>query len=149
LANQQNLRAAQMKMITFWRLHHTVVEKRTHALCVHRSQHMILSFLEKGASVPSQKELAKELRISPAAVAVMLKKMETDGYITREAGSDIRRNEIRITEKGQTALAETQCVFDEIDFGMLSTLSEEEVTVFSACLDKISVKLHEMNDERN
>ena len=45
---------------------------------------MILMYLTRCTTTPSQKDIAKHFEISAAAVAVSLKKLEAGGYIKRK-----------------------------------------------------------------
>ena len=67
---------------------------------------MLMSIARMGNGV-SQKELADELNISPAAVAKAMKKLECDAMIMRSSSSgDARQNEIVITDKGKAIVDE-------------------------------------------
>ena len=58
-----------------------------------------------GTPVRTQRELARLLHVSPAAVTTSLKSLERKGYILREPGDgDARCNRVLLTEKGQQAL---------------------------------------------
>ena len=62
------------------RMHRRLFENRTAVMGVHRSQHRILMYLAKRNEAPAQKEIAEQFDVSPAAVAVTLKKLEDAGY---------------------------------------------------------------------
>ena len=64
-------------------LHRRSIEKWATDAGMHRSQHRMLMYLNKCENTPAQKDLANHFDISPAAVAVTLKKLESDGYIER------------------------------------------------------------------
>ena len=75
----------------------------------------------------AQRELAEQLRVSPAAVANSLKSLEKGDYIRREPGKqDARRNRVILTEKGRSAVKNCQTVFEEVSRQMLEGFSEEE-----------------------
>lgn len=64
----------------------------------------------------SQVEIARELEISPAAVAVSLKKLESGGYITRETTeSDNRTHRVTITPKGRSVIERSEQMFWETE----------------------------------
>lgn len=118
--------------------HRRVIEKRTTVTGLHRTQHFMLMHISKYDNIPSQKEIAKHFDISPAAVAVTLKKLEQDGYIerTRGADGDTRQNAIRITDKGKNEITATQKYFDYVDNIMFNNFTEEEFNTFISLLDK-------------
>ena len=73
------------------RMHRTLVEERIGTLNLHRSQHMMLRCIERCDEPPTQRYLAQMLGISTATVAVTVKKLEAEGYISRiESEADSR-----------------------------------------------------------
>ena len=66
-------------MIKTNHMHKSLIDSRVKSLGVHRTQHRILMHLAKQDRLPSQKELAEHLDITPAAVTGALKKIEKDG----------------------------------------------------------------------
>lgn len=127
------------------RLHRQVVEATATAQTgLHRSQHMLLMRLSRGC-IPSQKQLAKDLGVSPAAIAVSLKKLETDGYITRDAGTDDSRcNLISLTEKGRDAVTATCNQFARIDHTMVQGFDDAELDALLSALERIEQNLRGM-----
>lgn len=124
------------------RLHRACCDKLISQVNMHRNQHRILMNLAREGTQLSQKELAKRLEISTAAVAVMLKKLETEGYILKELSKeDNRFNEITITEKGREAVDKTYRYFNDIDKVMFDGLSKEELLVLEKCFSKMSDNL--------
>lgn len=110
------------------------VEKKVAGTGVFRSQHKLLMTLGNHQDC-SQTELAEKLEISPAAVAVSLKKLEKSGYISRQCDSrDNRVNQIVITEKGQDMIHRSVEYFQEIDENMLKGFSEQELQELSGLL---------------
>lgn len=130
------------------RLHRQAVEATVTAQTgLHRSQHMLLMRLSRGC-IPSQKDLAKDLRVSPAAIAVSLKKLESDGYITRNADTDdCRCNRITLTEKGHATVAKTRALFEIIDHAMVKDFAPDELDALLAALEKIEHNLRTMLDD--
>ncbi len=124
------------------RLHHRLCERRLASLPIHRAQHMLLMRLAKEGALPSQRELAAQMEISPAAVAVALKRLEADGYITRSTSqNDCRVNAISITEAGRSIVLESLRIFDALDEKMYEGISDEEVSVFKETLEKLTQNL--------
>ena len=77
--------------------------------------------------MPSQKQLAQWLHVSPATVANSLKSLERGGYVHKEPDAqDARRNRVSITEKGRQAVLECVKVFDTVDNQMLQGFSPED-----------------------
>lgn len=75
----------------------------------------------------AQRDLARQLQISPAAVATSLKSLEKGGYIRREAEEqDARRKRVYLTEKGRQAVVGCQESFRAVADRMLAGFSPQE-----------------------
>ena len=108
---------------------------------IHQKQHITLMHLSKNENI-SQKQLAEHFHISPAAVAVSLKKLESKGLISRASSSDDSRcNTIKITEAGRAMINETRKIFTDIDYAMFDGLSEGEIEELNNCLNKMHSNL--------
>ncbi len=129
------------------RMHKSIVDSRISALGIHRNQYSVLREIgnvEKtpGATPLSQKDLAEKFGISAAAIAMMLKKMEAEGYIKRVMSmADNRYNELYLDDHGREILDRTGAIFHELKTVMYQGLSDEEVEVMSRCLVKIQENL--------
>lgn len=139
-------RAVEM-MIKVNKLHRAMIDMQTKEIGIHRTQHRILIHLDKDGALPSQRELAAKLDITPAAVTVALKKLENDGYIERTLGQDTRYNEIKITEKGRELLDRTHELFLRVDSAMLEGFSNEELDAYIACLERMQKNIQKQTKE--
>ena len=102
-----------------------------------RSQHRILMILGKHPDC-SQTRLAEKLDVSPAAVAVALKKLEKSGYISRQCDvDDNRMNHVEVTEKGMKAIKTSIVYFQEIESAMLEDFSQEELDILESYFKRI------------
>ena len=114
-----------------------VIDKKVEDTGVYRSQHRLLMILGKHPDC-SQTVIANKLEISPAAVAVSLKKLEKSGYITRSCDAeDNRMNHVVITEKGKKAIDQSILYFQEIENTMFEGFSNEELEMYTAFLERI------------
>lgn len=89
----------------------------------------ILFILRHGTEnmLASQKEIAAKLGISAPTVAISIKRMEKAGLVQKIADeTDLRRNLITLTEKGQQIIDESQTVLDKIDEEMLDGFPPQE-----------------------
>lgn len=127
--------------------HKRIIEKRTTITQLHRSQHRMLMHISQYDNIPSQKEIAEHFDISPAAVAVTLKKLEADGYIerTRGADGDTRQNTISITQKGRREINDTREFFDYVDNTMFCNFTDEEFSTFVTLLNKANHNLRTLD----
>lgn len=124
-------------MIKTDHMHKALIDSRVGGLGIHRTQHRILMHLAKHEKLPSQKELAEYLDVTPAAVTCALKKIEKDGYVERTLGQDNRYNELSITEKGKALVIETCHIFSEADASMFDGFTDEELDTYISCLEKL------------
>lgn len=136
------------KFISTDRLHRTLIEKQVAKGSLHRTQHRLLFHIFKSEEPLSQKELAAFFEVSPAAIAVSVKKLEKGGYIKREAlKDDMRFNEITVTDKGKNILFKTKALVDEVDTHMFKDFSEKELLLFCDCLEKMQKNLNDFEQE--
>lgn len=125
------------------RRHHAHVERRIGDLGLHHSQHrMLMHLARQEGELPSQKELAEALGISPAAVTTTLKRLEKEGYISRTiTDEDNRRNEIRITEQGLSKVVESREIFETADRAMFEGFTEAEMATLLSFMERIDRNL--------
>lgn len=125
------------KLVITCRLHKRIVEREINQLGLHGSQHHLLMHLANHETV-TQKELASQLKVSPASVAVSIKKLESEGYITKEMDrEDNRFNKITITEKGKNMVEKSRQVVVKIDEAAFEGFSEQEVGWLSSMVERI------------
>lgn len=104
---------------------------------VYFGQPPILDFLEKNG-VCTQNELAKALEVSPASIAVSIKRMKKNGVVEKIADdNDLRCNRISLTEKGRELTREMHRKFDQIDKIMFTDFDENELATLKEYLDRI------------
>lgn len=128
--------------------HHGEVERLAASLGIHHNQHRMLMCIMRMQGEPSQRQLASEMGISPAAVTTILKSLEKEGYVTRCAtDEDNRRNRVAITEKGRSKLNEAHVIFDRVDQAMFRGMSESEIRTLQGLLSRMKNNLQEMADE--
>lgn len=119
------------------RMHFKMVESTFSKTELKGSQHRLLMHLGRMGNI-SQTELAKALEVTPATVAVALKKLEKDGYISKIMNEeDNRYNRIEITGEGQRVITESRKRFQKIDRELLEGFSEEEMIQLNAFLNRL------------
>ena len=121
-------------------MHRRAICKYSSDIGLHHSQHRMLMHLANNEVIRSQKQLAEHFGISPAAVATMLKKLESDGYIARAKsadGTDCRNNEIIITDTGRRVATETEKYFKYVDCCAVKDFSDEEIELFINLLERM------------
>lgn len=140
--------SAMRRIIHIAKTHHCVIESKIKDVGMHRSLHMMLRILSECETPPTQKELAERLRISAAAVAVTLDKLETEGCVEKLPLDDDRRaNSVKVTKKGMAALASTDEIFKTVDDATFDGLSDEDVSRLISYLDVICENLASMKKD--
>ena len=132
-------------LIHTMRLHHRVVERRIDGMGVHHSQHRMLMRLSDLGSSASQKELADAMDVSPACVARMLKPLTAAGLVEKAGGVDGRCNEISVSAAGMQLVEDSRAVFRQIGEEMFEGLTEGELQLLGALLDKLKGNLSNMD----
>lgn len=135
--SESKLSRAIDMMVKTDHMHKALIDSRVHTLGIHRTQHRILMILARHDKLPSQKELAEYLNVTPAAITIALKKIENDGYVEKTLGQDNRYNELRITEKGRELVKKTRKIFTEADESMFVGFTDEELDSYISCLERL------------
>lgn len=134
---ENRIETAIRTMMTTDKMHRRLFDRHLSDIDIHRSAHHLLFCIQKNNGVSSQKELAKMLDITPAAVTVSLKKLEKEGYIKRKIASDNRYNEISVTERGKKLLDETKNKFMAIDRSLFENFTDEEIENYISYMEKM------------
>lgn len=138
----QKVQKAQQLILTADRMNKQLYSRLGQRLGVHRSQHMVLMYLSRPDVIASQKEIADIFEISPPAVAMLLKRLEKNGYIMRESSpEDNRCNIITLTEKGRKIAEETKQMGDACNSVAYTNFSDEEIDTFINLMEKIQGNL--------
>ncbi len=86
----------------------------------------------------AQSALAGHMHVSPASIAVTVKRMERDGLITREAdGRDRRRNHLHLTDDGRDYLLRCRQIFDTLDRQLFDGFTPDDLTALRTFLERI------------
>jgi len=145
---EEKYRAIMGKLMSIMRDHKSVVDWFVNETNLHKSQHRLLMNLARLGNNVSQRDLAETLNITPAAVAVTLKKLEKNGLVGRKmAEKDNRYNEVVLTEKGKKIVKESYKVFKYADEKMFDGFSMEELDAFEGYLNRIKDNLSKKMEE--
>ncbi len=127
------------------KLHKEAFSRFANDFGIHRSQHRILMFVCRKGGYVSQKQIAEAMDVSPAAITVMLNKLEESGYITRTtSSSDSRVNYISPTEKAVCLVKESHRYFESIDRTTLKGIDTETLERLSVALEIMQNNLGEI-----
>lgn len=109
------------------------------------AQHVMLVNLAKMSecgTLPSQRELAREMNLSPATVTATLKLLERGGYVRRISDTvDQRINRVALTDSGIALMQEGMRRLDILESVMLEGMSSEEKETLSHCLMRMRTNL--------
>ena len=138
-------RGITAKMMTILRDHKSAIDQYVDETRLHKSQHRLLMSLAALGDPVSQKKLADYLNITPAAVAVTLKKLEKNGLVTKTiSNEDNRFNNVTITDKGKKIVKESQKVCQNTDDVMCKDFTEEEILQLEGFMDRIQKNLSDV-----
>ncbi len=130
------------KIMKLNRLHRSVIGDGTDEFKLRRSVNLMLIYISQCKAPPSQKDIAESFDITPAAVAMALKKMEMRGLIMRTPSeSDNRINLIELSDAGRELLEKNKQRFDTADKVMLDGIDEKDLVEISKILDKMIANL--------
>ena len=97
----------------------------------------------------TQLEIARKVGIKPPTASVTLVKMETEGYITREAPkNDLRKIIVRLTDKGRETVNNMLEVFFECDRVIASVLTKNELSTLTDLLQRVKDRVYAEKDAR-
>lgn len=137
LQNEEARHDFVKKLITVTRVHRRILEKEASRTGVYRGQHQILMYVSAHPNA-SQKEIADIQNVSPATVAVSLKKLEKAGYLERHMDEeDNRFKQIELTEKGKKTVETSREIFRNIEEIMLDGISIEDMSQMENVLEHI------------
>ncbi|CUH94693.1 hypothetical protein P22_0759 [Propionispora sp. 2/2-37] len=115
---------------TFNRMHYNLMKAEMVERGLSEASHPAILFTLKGDMKnmsATQKELSERIGISPATVAISVKRMEKAGLIRKVSDkSDLRRNYITLTDKGLRFISECEDAIKKIDLGTFRGFSEAE-----------------------
>ncbi len=130
------------------KLHREAFGRFANRYGLHRGQHRMLMFICKKGGGVSQKEIAEALDVSPAAITVMLNKLEESGYIRRVTSTlDSRVKQIHPTEKAVVLVTESRNYFDGLEITLLSGIEEEDLKKLCVAFEKMQENMQSMPKE--
>lgn len=135
---EEKYREVMGKLMAILRDHKSAVDSYVNETKLHKSQHKLLMSLSHLGNHVSQRDLAEKLNITPAAVAVTLKKLEKNGFVEKKVQeSDNRYNEVVMTEKGRRIVKESHKLFQSIDEKLFEGFTEEEMDQLNSYLERM------------
>lgn len=122
-------------------LHRMHINKEATCKGFYPGQMHMLRFILKNSGC-TQNELAKSMHVTPASIAVSVKRMEKSGLVERkEDEKDRRIMRLFVTEKGEESINSLSEAFSKVDEKMFSHFSCDEIKAFEDFLDRICENL--------
>ncbi len=138
-----NNRELMHKLITVSLLHRHYIRKNACAAGLYAGQPPVLEYL-KDNGPSTQKEIADALYVSPASMAVSIKRLEKNGFVSRESDeNDRRKNTVALTAQGLAALEKFYTICGELDDKVFHGIDERELQSFEETLKKMITNLVE------
>ena len=145
---EQKIEKAQQLVLKADRMNKLLYNRMGQKLNMHRSQHMVLMHIATSEANVSQKEIADAFEISPPAVAMLMKRLEKNGYIMRKSShEDNRCNVITLTEKGKQVVQATNDLGNRCNHVAFSNFTEEEIDSFIMLMQKLENNLKRFLEE--
>lgn len=89
----------------------------------------------------SQKQMCQDMSVDEALAARVMKQLEEKGFVSRrKCEHNARCYEINLTDKGIKIIPQLKAYLFEWWTQLTQVLSEEEVCMFTSCLEKIAVQ---------
>lgn len=111
---------------------------RTLKIPLYKGQYELLSFVMDNPGC-SQATLATELMITPACVALSVKRLTKVGLLTKEADKDnLRCNKLYCTKEAENAINKSRGIMDEFDTVAFEGFSDEELMQFESFAQRIT-----------
>ena len=130
-------------------LHRKRLDEVVNEADLHFGQLPILATLSK-LGTASQKEVAKELHVSPPSITNSVKRMEKKGLLSCDVKEDDRRlHVLKLTEKGQEAKQYCFERFQALDKEICQEITEEDLVIFEKVLNIMMENLKEEGDKND
>jgi len=129
---------AMMRIHDAAKIYHDRLRRHSEHEGLPSSYRMLIYHLARMHPGVTQLELVKATHLKPPTISVTLQKMERDGLVTRRDNEDdLRQTLVFLTEKGIAIDERIHRLHEEGDAIALSGLSEEEVDMLSALLNRV------------
>lgn len=123
------------------RAHFSVTHCELEKEGLYPGQPQLLFILYKTNGI-SQREIADKLKIKPATITVMIKRLEKSGFLFKEFDKKDRRvSRIFLSEKGFETCERLKIVFRKIDKICLKNFTDKEIETLNNLVLKVKTNL--------
>lgn len=111
---------------------------------LHKGTGFLLAYLDMAEGEVCAGDIAKEMNVSTARIAVILKKMENSGFILRQtAADDARKTVVTLTKLGRAWIQKTKDqMLNRVEL-LLERVDKEDVWEFIRLSQKIKAAMDE------
>ncbi len=140
---KNNVSKVRASFRTYHCNHRNIIDKKFRENGIYFGQPPILKYLSENDNA-TQKEIADFLHVSPPSVATSLKRMEESGLVVRVADKkDARRNNLKLTEKGEKLSEYADSLFLNMDEATFLDFTDEEIETLIKFLERMNKNLVE------
>ncbi|WP_438433938.1 MarR family winged helix-turn-helix transcriptional regulator [Gorillibacterium sp. sgz500922] len=130
------------------RLHFMRIHSHLEKIGLYPGQHPVLFILKRHREGLSQKELSLHMKIKPATITVMLKRLENNGVIERRPDSiDQRVTRVYLTEKGHEMADRMVEALHEVEQECFRNFTVEEQALLRRLFMQLRDNLKEANEQ--
>ncbi|WP_297630815.1 MarR family transcriptional regulator [uncultured Clostridium sp.] len=131
------------------RAHFSVTHCELEKEGLYPGQPQLLFTLYKANGV-SQREIADKLKIKPATITVMIKRLEKSGFLFKEFDKKDRRvSRIFLSEKGFQTCERLKIVFRKLDKICLENFTDKEIETLNNLILKVKTNLENYNKTKD
>jgi DNA-binding MarR family transcriptional regulator len=115
-------------------------------LGLYRGQPFLLAALWESEGI-THSELARRMRVSPATVSNMIKRMEKGGLLERRPDEvDQRVSRVYLTDAGRAIRERVDQRWRELETRVFGSFTEQEQEMLRALLERVRAELVQLND---
>lgn len=131
------------------RLNHGVMHTLWDELGLYRGQPFVLGVLWEQEGI-THSELAHKMRVSPATVTNMLKRMEKTGFVERRPDAEDQRvSRVYLTDAGHEIRGRVEQRWQEVEAQVFGAFSEQELETLRDLLTRVQQELVRLHDGRS
>lgn len=127
----------------------TLTDKFVDGYGIYRGQAILLMTLSNQDGI-THSDLAENLKISPAAISKVIKRLERANYIKRESDpNDERISRVYLLQDGYSVVSEIKQAFAQLDQIMFQGFDEEDKETFRNLIVRAQTNLSDYSDSKS
>ena len=127
----------------------TLADKLVDNYGIYHGQAILLMTLSNQDGIPHS-DLAENLKISPAAISKVIKRLERANYIKRESDpNDERISRVYLLQDGYSVVSEIKQAFAQLDQIMFQGFDEEDQETFRNLIVRAQTNLSDYSESKS